>query len=241
VPAAPLISRDLAGGAETTLFSVPSGSLLWTLNYHSQTLLFCIPVSAAGRHVVEYSLSGQVVRTFDVTAGFQDYNACISPDGTTLAFVRIDDSTGKGQLCYRDANDGASTVRVLWTFINSEVASEVRWLDDARVLFSGQSASGPINIIQNVSTGARANAPGLGLCATPDPRGEHVASLEANAGNRDLWLSRVDGSAMTQITQTVSNKLALNWSVDGRTLVYETTRGSPPVTSLELVSLPTLE
>jgi Tol biopolymer transport system component len=241
-PSPPVVSRSIVTRAETTLFSVPLGSLLWTLNYRTGTLLFSIASGPGGRHIVEYSPSGDTIRNFDVPSGFQDYHACISPDGSTLAFIRIADATGLPRLTVRAASDGSSATRPMRTFINGEVPLAVRWLDNSQILVSSRVGSSTIeNVIQNVSTGVGSIATGLGLNATPDPSGEHVASLQGGSGALDVWLSRVDGEAMTRLTESVNTKRAINWSADGRTLVYETLHGQPPVASLELLLLPPLQ
>lgn len=236
------VSRDLGNGSESNLFDVPNGSILWTLNYGVGTLLLSIASGGNGRHVVEYSVSGTVARNFTVPSGYQDYNACISPDDSTLAFVRISDATGVAQLCIRDTSDPNSPAQPLWTFINSEAVLALRWLTNTQLLVSGTAGQNTlVNVIQDTSTGVRSNAPGLALSSTPSPNGLRVAGIIGSTGAMDLWLSRLDGEAMTRLTNSVSSKGGINWSRDGQVLVYKTIRGQPPTTGLEVLSLPPLQ
>jgi len=237
-----VVSRSIASGTETTLFGVPLGSSLWTLNYGTGSLLFTVPGVGTARHILEYSLSGNVIRDFDVPAGFQDFNASISPDGTTLAFIRRNESNGVRTLSVRAVSSGTSMVSGSVSFFSGELILAVQWLDDTRILVSAQVGSGTVvNKIQNLSTGIASNAAGLGLRATPDPSGRHIALLAGATGALDLWLSGATGESRTQLTASASTKLAMNWSADGRAIVYENRSASPVVSSLQVLSLPPLQ
>ena len=241
-PSPPVVSRNLATGVETTLFNVPLGSSLWTANYRTGSLLFSVASGGGGRHIVEYSLSGATIRNFDVPAGFQDYNASISPDGSTLAFVRRDDGTGTRTLSVRTTSSGSSPVTPHVSFSSGEVILAVGWIDGTHILISAQlGASTVVNKLQNLTTGIASNVPGLGLNATPDPSGQHLALLAGATGGLDIWLSDTDGRSRTRLTESPSSKLGLNWSADGRAIVYITRSGSPVVASLEVLALPPLQ
>lgn len=238
----PVTSRNLQTGAERSLFSVPIGALLWTLNSSSSALLLSIPTGAdTGRHIVEYTLAGGTIRSFDVPIGSQDYFAAVSPDGSLLAFLRIANGSQATQLMVRDATNGSSTPRSLWSFHNSEVALTVRWLDNQRILISTRAQNTPENVIQDVLSGGRSSALGFGLWATADPRGQRVVSLGTDTADLDLWLGQVNGNSRIRLTNARSDKLAINWSVDGQAIVYETIKGQPPVSSLEVLALPPLK
>jgi len=232
----PVVSRNLRNLSEHTLFTVPAGSALWTMNYHAGTLVFSLPNSSGGgHHVMEYTVAGDTVQSFTGVNGADDIHPAISPDGALLIFVRA--ASGITQLMRRDAKDGSATPQVVSDFSNNEDIHVIRWLDDQRVLVSSAIVGNPaFNQVRYLSSRVD-NQPGMGEWATAGPGGHPVASLLGSTGAVNWWLSELDGAAMTAVTRSQSDKRLLNWSMDGRTLVYEAV-DETNVTRLEVATLP---
>jgi Tol biopolymer transport system component len=233
-----VMARSLADGSERLLFPAAAGWTLWTTNPDSGSLFFSVPNgSGTGRHIRECRTNGSIRREFSGVDGAEDTHAAISPDGTRLIFVR---KVSTQALMQRDANDVNAVPTQVSTFNFNEDIHAIRWLTDQSVLTSSAISGNPAyNQVRFLSSQVN-NQSGMGEWATAGPDGATVVSLVSANGVEDWWLSRVDGSEMTRVTSSSSHKQLLNWSADGRMLVYETYE-AVNATRLEIAFLPTLK
>jgi Tol biopolymer transport system component len=197
---------------------------------------------ATGRQIVEVALDGTRVVSYTTQSGWQDLVAASSPDGTELAFIRMNTDTGDERMMVRGALDGASPVLELWRFDTNEQVVSIRWISNDRMLVSSVDGQGQIsNLIWNYHTRVGSGTIGLGAFATADPLGTRVAWLQGTGASYDLFVSRLDGSAPTRLTDVPAAREYINWSADGQAIVYVTIVTTLPTTMrLEMVVLPPL-
>jgi len=66
--------------------------------------------------------------------------------------------------------------------------------------------------------------PGLQTDATFSPDGRSIAYASDRAGNFDIWVQSLDGSAARQLTKSTAQETEPAWSPDGKVIVYRSER-----------------
>lgn len=117
--------------------------------------------------------------------------------------------------------DGANPFQL--TQDNSMVRSPA-WQPGHRVLFYSSFRLGRACIFSHdLSSGARATVAsfnGMNDGAAISPDGSRIAMILSKSGSPDVWLSRLDGSGLRQLTTTREDEASPCWSPDGKTLCF---------------------
>ena len=143
---------------------------------------------------------------------------------------------------FRDATTPDSPVQTLWSFLHGEDIKAVHWVDDNRVLVSCLTTQGtpgvPDNKVWDIPSRSGVAEAGLGASATPGSTGHYVVSFHPPDQLSDAYLSRIDGTGMTRLTNSAGSLGRFSWSRDGQIIVCQETRQT--ATHLQLVYLPPL-
>lgn len=111
----------------------------------------------------------------------------LSPDGSTLAYVAIDQQSGEEVIMLRDMGSGASHALLPPSQVMFNVAN-IAWRPDGeRLAFA---AADPVSL--------RSRMPSLGT-TTLHPR------------LRDIWVAGIDGSGLERLTELADASLSLAW------------------------------
>jgi Tol biopolymer transport system component len=152
------------------------------------------------------------------TSEADDDQPSVSPDGSSLAFVRVVD--GHCQIFLSDP-DGAHA-RQLTTQGNN---GRPEWSPDGRRLGYVSDIGGGADIYAISADGADVqrltNDPAADFGFTWSPDGEAFAFVSDRGGTYEIWRAAADGSAAAvQLTHDGGRKFSLDWSPDGSSIAY---------------------
>lgn len=175
--------------------------------------------------------------------GVYNYQPALSPDGTRVAFARIQgdqagisiidvDGTGLRILTTNklsgdepDTNNVGSDSEPAWSPDGSKIAF-VRGHDptwDGVAYFSTCHGPGRIYVVNvdsvaseiiNLTPGQNATDPAW------SPDGTRIAFASNEDGDYDIYSMRIDGTDVQQLTRTDAQEAEPAWSPDGRTIAY---------------------
>jgi TolB protein len=147
----------------------------------------------------------------------EDGQPSVSPDGSTLAFVRAVD--GNNQV-FVSALDGSHARRLTNQGANGRPA----WSPDGRRIGFVSDMGGSLDVYSMAPDGrdlrrlTDSRASDFGFAWSPD--GAAFAFISDRGGTFDIWRAAADGSAPVQLTHDGGRKFSVDWSPDGSTLVY---------------------
>jgi dipeptidyl aminopeptidase/acylaminoacyl peptidase len=146
-----------------------------------------------------------------------DGQPSVSPDGSSLAFVRVVD--GHNQI-FVSALDGSQARRLTNQGVNGRPA----WSPDGRRIGFVSDVGGSLDVYSMAPDGGDVRrltdspASDFGFAWSPD--GAAIAFISDRGGTFDIWRSAADGSAAVQLTHDGGRKFSVDWSPDGSTFVY---------------------
>jgi Tol biopolymer transport system component len=146
-----------------------------------------------------------------------DDQPSLSPDGSSLAFVRV--VGGRGQIFAGD-RDGAHARQLTTQGNNGRPA----WSPDGRRLGYVSSAGGEADIYSMSPDGTDVRrlttdpAADFGFAWSPD--GAAFAFVSDRGGTYEIWRANADGYGARQLSHTGGRKFSLDWSPDGSSIAY---------------------
>ena len=194
----------------------PDGRFLWFLSDRGGSRdVYRVPVDGSGAPTAD------PVR---VTTGLGAHTISLSPDGSRLAYSRLEITSNIWALPVpTGAAVAASGLRPVTS--GSQTIEDLDVTADGRWLVFDSDRSGNAEIYKMPSAGGEAiqltsdPAGDFGTAWSPD--GSQVAFHSMRNGNRDLFTVRADGTGLTQQTRGPLHELDADWSPDGRFLVAE--------------------
>jgi Tol biopolymer transport system component len=178
-------------------------------------------VRNAGQHLWVVNTDGSGARQLTTDAGVSDTAPALSPDGRTVAFVRIS-PIGLG--IFAIGIDGAGLTRLTPASMS---VSEPAWSPDGmRIAFAGDD--GGIYVMSLAGRDPRliVDRTFVDSQLTWSPDGSKIAFSARPVstgpeGNYDLWITDVEGVTQINITGTpADNELSPSWSPDGRRILF---------------------
>jgi TolB protein len=200
---------DTLGGRVTRLTHDPRGSFEPAFTSDGGAIVFAAS-DDDGAELQRVELAGGGPRVRLTRAKGDDFAARPSPDGRRLAFVSA--RTGSDRVWVRDLAGGEPRLAL------SHGAAEERdpsWSrDGAKLTFAQRTATGARIIVWDAANGAiTALTDGASTDETPtfSPDGQYVAYASGKGGARDVWISRVDGSARARVAKTSGDRFRPLW------------------------------
>jgi len=126
-------------------------------------------------------------------------NISVSPDGSLVAF----------QLQHADL--ASRTYRVAWYVVPADGGASV---------FVGEGGE----LLLNPSLYGRINGSRADVRAQWSPNGKWIAYIRQDAGEVQIWRSRVDGSQQKQVTHHSADVVAFRWKPDGKGIFFKVDR-----------------
>ncbi len=151
-----------------------------------------------------------------------DGQPSVSPDGTSLAFVReVDD---QNQIFVSNV-DGSGARQVTSDGTNGRPA----WSPDGRRLGYVSNLAGNLDVYSMAPDGGGVrrltDGPGADFGYGWSRDGKALAFVSDRAGTYEIWRAAADGSAPLQLTGDGGRKFSLDWSPDGGSIVYAWANG----------------
>ena len=171
--------------------------------------------------------NGYVCR--QITSGNQDYSPVYSPDMKSIFFARKE-NLGVSIWSYNTANQFMSSYT---TGMNPYPINDETAFVCARPNAAGRSEIWKINYTTGVEECLVSDPMRSFTTPSVSPDGEwllFVGSSQINAGafnylNTDLFVCRIDGTGLTQLTYHAADDLSPAWSRDGRYIYFVSQRG----------------
>lgn len=200
---------DTSGGHVRRLTHDPRGSFEPAFTSDGASIVFAAS-DDDGAELQRVDVAGQGPRARLTHAKGDDFSARPSPDGRRLAFVSA--RTGVDRVWLRDMTAGEPRL------VASRGAGEERdpsWSrDGAKLAFTQRTAKGARVVVWDAGTDQiTALTDGASTDETPSfsPDGQYVAYASGQGGARDVWISRVDGSARVKVARTAADRWRPLW------------------------------
>jgi TolB protein len=145
---------------------------------------------------------------------------------TKIAF-KAETGRGKSEIFIADY-DGHRPEQV--THDGSIVAAPT-WIPERfALLYTSYRLGNPDIFMHELASGTRrpvSRHAGLNTAAAVSPDGQRVAMILSKDGSPNLYVSRLDGSGLTRLTENRRGDSSPCWSADGSTLCYSSRSGGP--------------
>jgi Tol biopolymer transport system component len=161
-------------------------------------------------------------------SGFEDQDAAVSPDGTTMVFSRIDQS-GRYQI-YRMTFDGSAPTNISR---NSHNDSDPEWSPDgSKLVFESDRSGSPEIWFMNPDGSSPVqltNNGGENGDVDWSPDGSRIVFESHLNGKSDIYVINTDGTGLRNLTPNSTNSYDAdpNWSPDGTRVAFKSDRANP--------------
>lgn len=159
----------------------------------------------------------------DFTHDAADRNPTWSPDGERIVFATDRDPFTSLNIVARPADDSEAKLDVLVTNDGDDWDPAFSPDGSTIVFASTRRGGGTLYLMNADGRTERGLELGAGFYDDPmfSPDGEWLAFTRRDdaKAQKDLWVARLDGSEMRQLTATKANENDLAWSPDGRVIV----------------------
>lgn len=170
--------------------------------------------------------AGGAPRQITTGAG-EDLQATAAPDGSSIAFVTMNQNADLYELPVNGA--GARTGQPIRVVGTTREDSRGSWSPDGKSIAFNSDRSGDMNVfvysLGDQSTRQLTRGKGGDFQATWSPDGKTLAFFSSRAGNADIWTVDVATSALRQLTTDPALDVNPVYSPDGRTIAFQSDRG----------------
>ncbi|HKT60457.1 MAG TPA: LpqB family beta-propeller domain-containing protein [Gemmatimonadales bacterium] len=182
------------GGSDLDEIGAPMGAEDPNWSPDGSQLVYRARLPEVGLHVIRVDGSGDL----RITTGEEDWMPAWSPDGTRIAFVRLDDPVHQ---LYTVRPDGSELTPVPIGDVRNAVLGPSWSPDGSRLAFSGyRDGEVGLWVVNDDGTGLTRLTP-LDLEVYPEvtwsPTGDRLAMVGKRGDDVGLWTVRSDGSALT--------------------------------------------
>ena len=159
---------------------------------------------------------------------FEDQDAAVSPDGSTLVFSRIDQS-GRFQI-YRMTFDGSGPTNISRNSFND---SDPEWSPDGtKLVFESDRSGSPEIWFMNPDGSSPVqltNNGGENGDVDWSPDGTRIVFESQLNGKSDIYVINTDGTGLRNLTPNSTNSYDAdpNWSPDGTRVAFKSDRAMP--------------